>query len=257
VRRALARRLARLQEAKVKLDESAPQVARIEELLADEDPANLDELSRLEEQVVEKLGGVNLNPNEIPALEELLAAADDVRTETKIERILEVVEESFTGRSVLFFTEYKATQALLMGELQNRYGDRCVTFINGDGFVEGVRDGKGGSSSHKEDRRVAAERFNRSEVRFLVSTEAAGEGIDLQESCSALIHVDLPWNPMRLHQRVGRLSRYGQTQPVDVVTVRNPDTVESRIWECLDRKLDRITLAFQGAMDDSEDMRQL
>jgi hypothetical protein len=62
---------------------------------------------------------------------------------------------------------------------------------------------------------------------------------------------------MRLHQRVGRLSRYGQTQPVDVVTVRNPDTVESRIWECLDRKLDRITLAFQGAMDDPEDMRQL
>lgn len=62
---------------------------------------------------------------------------------------------------------------------------------------------------------------------------------------------------MRLHQRVGRLSRYGQTEPVDVVSVRNPDTVESRIWECLDQKLDRITLAFQGAMDDPEDMRQL
>jgi len=62
---------------------------------------------------------------------------------------------------------------------------------------------------------------------------------------------------MRLHQRVGRVSRYGQTKPVDVVTVRNPDTVESRIWECLDAKLDRITLAFQGAMDDPEDMRNL
>ena len=105
--------------------------------------------------------------------------------------------------------------------------------------------------------RWAADRFNRGAVRFLVSTEAAGEGIDLQESCSALIHVDLPWNPMRLHQRVGRLSRYGQTEPVDVVTVRNPDTIESDIWKCLDRKLDRITLAFQGGMDDPEDMRQL
>src|SRR6185436_6436542 len=51
--------------------------------------------------------------------------------------------------------------------------------------------------------------------------------------------------------------RYGQTRPVDVVTVRNPDTIESRIWECLDQKLDLITLAFQGAMDDPEDMRQL
>lgn len=258
VRRALARRLVRLKEAKAKIEESNPQIMRYEELLAADDPANLDELSRLEEMVFENLGGaVNLNPNEIPILEELLASADEVVKETKIERILEVVEDLFPGKSVLFFTEYKATQALLMSELHRRYGDGCVTFINGDGFVEGVKAAQGYASNHKEDRRRAAERFNRSEVRFLVSTEAAGEGIDLQESCSTLIHVDLPWNPMRLHQRVGRISRYGQTQPVDVVTVRNPDTVESRIWQCLDDKLDRITLAFQGAMDDPEDMRQL
>jgi len=126
-----------------------------------------------------------------------------------------------------------------------------------DGYIEGVVNAQGGASKLTEDRRRAAERFNRGEVRFLVSTEAAGEGVDLQQSCSALIHVDLPWNPMRLHQRVGRLSRYGQKEPVDVVTVRNPDTVESRIWECLDAKLDRITLAFQGGMDDPEYMRQL
>lgn len=258
VRRALARRLAHLREKKAKLGESTPDVARIDELLGDDDPANLDELARLEERVVENLGGaVNLNPDEIPALEELLAAADEVVKETKIERILEVIDERFADRSVLFFTEYKATQALLMSALQARHGDGCVTFINGDGFVEGVRSATGRSLHHKEDRKRAADRFNRGEVRFLVSTEAAGEGIDLQESCSALIHVDLPWNPMRLHQRVGRLSRYGQTQPVDVITVRNPDTVESRIWDCLDQKLDRITLAFQGAMDDPEDMRQL
>ena len=62
---------------------------------------------------------------------------------------------------------------------------------------------------------------------------------------------------MRLHQRVGRVSRYGQTEPVDVVSVRNPDTVESRIWDLLDEKLERINLAFQSAMDDPEDIRQL
>lgn len=258
VRRALAKRLARLQQAKAKIDQSAPDMARLEDLLAEDDPANLDEISRLEEQLVENLGDVvHLNPNEIPALEELIAAADDVERETKITRILEVVDESFAGRSVLFFTEYKATQALLMSALQEKFGDACVAFINGDGFIEGVKDSQGRESKLSEDRRRAADRFNRGDVRFLVSTEAAGEGIDLQASCSALIHVDLPWNPMRLHQRVGRVSRYGQTLPVDVVTVRNPDTVESRIWECLDQKLDRITLAFQGAMDDPEDMRQL
>jgi superfamily II DNA or RNA helicase len=258
VRRALTRRLARLMDAKARIDESSQDVARLDELLGDDDSANLDELARLEERLIENLGiVVNLNPNEIPALEELLAAADEVAKETKIERILQVVDESFAGRSVLFFTEYKATQALLMGALQSRHGDGCVTFINGDGFVEGVTGASGCTSNYKEDRMRAAVRFNRAEIRFLVSTEAAGEGIDLQESCSALIHVDLPWNPMRLHQRVGRLSRYGQKQTVDVITVRNPDTVESRIWERLDQKLDRITLAFQGAMDDPEDMRQL
>ena len=257
VRRALARRLARLRQAKAKLEESREDLARLQELRAEDDPANLDEISRLEERVAESLRGVDLNPNEIPALEELLLAANDVTDETKVERILTVVDESFADRSVLFFTEYKATQALLMSALHKRYGDGCVTFINGDGFIEDVQDASGTISDRTEDRHRAVARFNRGEVRFLVSTEAAGEGVDLQEHCSALIHADLPWNPMRLHQRVGRLSRYGQTDPVDVVTVRNPDTVESRIWDLLDEKLARINLAFQSAMDDPEDIRQL
>ena len=257
VRRALARRLSRLRDAKARLEESLEGLAHLEELRAEDDPANLDEISRLEERVAEGLIGVDLNPNEIPALEELLAVANEVTDETKIARILTVIEERFANRSVLFFTEYKATQALLMSALHKQYGDGCVTFINGDDLVEGVRDASGNISDRREDRRLAAARFNRGEVRFLVSTEAAGEGVDLQENCSALVHVDLPWNPMRLHQRVGRVSRYGQTDPVDVVTVRNPATVESRIWDLLDEKLARINLAFQGAMDDPEDIRQL
>ena len=257
VRRALSRRLARLRQAETRLEESREDLARLQELVTEDDPANQDEISRLEERVAEALRGVDLNPDEIPALEELLAAANDVTDETKIERILTVVDKSFADRSVLFFTEYKATQALLMSALHKRYGDGCVTFINGDGFIVDVQDSTGNVSNRTEDRHRAAARFNRGEVRFLVSTEAAGEGVDLQEHCSALIHVDLPWNPMRLHQRVGRLSRYGQTNHVDVVTVRNPDTVESRIWDLLDEKLARINLAFQGAMDDPEDIRQL
>ena len=256
VRRALTRRLGRLRAAQAMLDQSEEHLARMEELREEGDPSNFDEVSRLEELVAE-LRGVDLNPNEIPALEELLAAARAVSVETKVERILEVVDQSFEDRSVLFFTEYKATQALLMSALNAKFGDGCVTFINGDGFLDEVTDAAGRTTTDREDRQAAAARFNRGEVRFLVSTEAAGEGIDLQEHCSALIHVDLPWNPMRLHQRVGRLSRYGQSEPVDVVTVRNPDTVESRIWELLDSKLERITLAFRGAMDDPEDMREL
>lgn len=258
VRRALANRLERLQGAKRRLDQWNTDIKRMEELIAEDDPSNLDELAQIEERVSRNIDDmVSLNPNEIPAIAELLNKADEIEHETKIQRILDVVEKDYYGRAVLFFTEYKATQALLMSALKARYGDDCVTFINGDGFIEDVKSADGKVCTIKEDRFRAADRFNRGEVRFLVSTEAAGEGIDLQENCSTLIHVDLPWNPMRLHQRVGRLNRYGQKETVDVVTIRNPDTIESRIWECLDEKLERINLAFQGAMDDPEDMRQL
>lgn len=82
------------------------------------------------------------------------------------------------------------------------------------------------------------------------------KGIDLQERCSALIHVDLPWNPMRLHQRVGRLNRYGQQRPVEVVSLRNPDTVEAMIWQKLEQKLNSIMRALGSAMDEPEDLMQ-
>ena len=161
VRRALARRLVRLRQAETRLEESREDLARLQELAAEDDPANQDEISRLEERVAELLRGVDLNPDEIPALEELLAAANDVTDETKIERILTVVDESFADKSVLFFTEYKATQALLMSALHKRYGDGCVTFINGDGFIVDVQDSTGNVSNRTEDRHRAAARFNR------------------------------------------------------------------------------------------------
>ena len=258
VRRALRRRLERIADARSRGAAFENDMKRLQRLAEEDATGNADEIARIEETILENIPDfLHLNPQEIPALEELLQAADAVREETKIRRILEVIEESFADRSVLFFTEYKATQALLMSALHARYGDGCVTFINGDGFIEGVKTRSGQPVTMRSTKQQAAARFNRGEVRFLVSTEAAGEGIDLQENCHTLFHVDLPWNPMRLHQRVGRLSRYGQKHPVDVVSIRNPDTVESRIWERLDEKLDRITLAFQGAMDDPEDMRQL
>ncbi|MEH6628802.1 MAG: DEAD/DEAH box helicase [Motiliproteus sp.] len=195
--------------------------------------------------------------HEMPHLEALVEAADQVPEDTKILRILEVLEERFKGRTVLFFTEYKTTQAALMSALMKQYGEDCVTFINGDERLEQVQLPNGRFGTRSIGRADAADQFNEGKVRFLISTEAGGEGIDLQHRCYSLIHVDLPWNPMRLHQRVGRLNRYGQTHAVDVVTIRNPDTVESRIWDKLNDKLERITEALGSAMDDPEDLLQL
>lgn len=258
VRRAIAGRLARLRAVADARSNPSEDLRRLwAELVRVSEAANAadeDLRSSLEERISELTGDVTLNPDEIPALEELLRAAEAVTTETKIDRIGELIETRFKGKSVLLFTEYKATQALVVSALQARYGDGCAAFINGEGTLFEVRNRAGSLETLRMDRETAAARFNSAEVRFLVSTEAAGEGIDLQESCSSLIHVDLPWNPMRMHQRVGRLSRYGQDHPVDVLVVRNPETVESRIWDCLDEKLRRITEAFRDAMDDPEDM---
>ena len=106
-------------------------------------------------------------------------------------------------------------------------------------------------------REQAASAFNAGKVRFLVSTEAGGEGIDLQERCAVLVHVDMPWNPMRLHQRVGRLSRYGQLRPVSAYILRNPNTVEARIWDLLNEKLERVQQALSSVMEKPEDISQL
>lgn len=191
--------------------------------------------------------------NEIMALQELLTLADAVRIESKLTLLMDKLQTSLAKRSVLIFTEYKATQALLVAALEKTFGAETVTFINGDEALE-VRDVASGRLLKRlQGRREAAARFNEGRVRFLVSTEAAGEGIDLQMSCHTLCHYDLPWNPMRLHQRLGRLNRIGQKHPVNVIQFINYNTVEGRLWRLLQDKLRAITEAF-STMDDPEDM---
>ena len=261
IRRALQRRLARIVDRRSKLDVLTQKRKALVGFFNDYDRAfeiqDDDSLQQLDEQIAEMSAELVLMHDEEPRLKELLQAANEVVSETKIERIVDIVKTRFPRENVLLFTEYKATQSLLMSAFMREFGNGCVAFINGDHRAEGVVDASGKSLDIIEDRESAAERFNSGAVQFLVSTEAGGEGIDLQERCSVLIHVDLPWNPMRLHQRVGRLNRYGQKDQVRVVSLRNPDTVESRIWDKLNEKLNNIMLAFGRAMDEPEDLLQL
>lgn len=190
-------------------------------------------------------------------LGDLLLAGEAVTIETRIVRIVEIIKARFPSEPVLLFTEYKRTQALVISALSAEFGVGCVGFMNGDNRLEGVRLPDGRVTDMAARREDTCDAFNAGRLRFLVSTEAGGEGIDLQERCSALIHVDLPWNPMRLHQRVGRLNRYGQSRPVKVVSLRNPDTVEAMIWGKLEDKLNSIMRAIGSAMDEPEDLMQL
>lgn len=253
VRRALRKRLENARVARAKRD-SLTALLRDWSDVEDQGSGEAgDQRARIVEALAETFV---LGEDEVRHLEELLAIAARIKNESRIERIMELLDGPLAGRTVLFFTEYKATQGLLLSALFRRYGKAAATFINGDGLVY-VPDGDGAELKLTESRENAARRFNDGDVRFLVSTEAAGEGVDLQRNCHTLIHVDLPWNPMRLHQRAGRLNRYGQKHDVTIITMRNPETVEGRIWECLETKLEAIGETFGAAMEEPEDMRQL
>jgi len=255
VRSALQKRLAKLRTLAASMQREGGRIAdgtvQLERYEEDVDSYNLiveDAVSRLTLELME---------NECDRLTELIAAADQVTSETKIETIVEAVRELPSNESVLFFTEYKVTQSLLISALWREFGEDSVTFINGDDALPSVLTPGGIRRDLREQRQTAKDRFNSGEVRFLVSTEAAGEGVDLQERCSRLIHVDLPWNPMRLHQRVGRLNRIGQRDIVKVMLFQNPDTVESRIWSLLNEKLERIRESINAVTEEPEDLHQL
>ena len=261
IRRALKRRLGRIVENRKELRdleaERALRATRLEQMYEKlERDWDVEALNALEEKIAELAAHLRLMENEEPRLHQLITAADEVQEETKIKRVIEILENEFAEQQVLFFTEYKATQSLLMSALIQRFGSGCVTFINGDSRADDVLDA-GQIKIITENRENASDAFNAGKVRFLVSTEAGGEGIDLQENCHCMMHVDLPWNPMRLHQRVGRLDRYGQKMKVEVVILRNPTTVEARIWDKLYEKMDQIMLALGHAMDEPEDLLQL
>lgn len=263
IRKSIKGRLARITGERNTLDQLQIQIEQkgitqfYNEYQSLEKSVSGDEMSKLEEAISILSAKLRLMKNEEKMLQELIALADEVKEETKIEKIMDLVNNEFSDRSILFFTEYKATQSLLMSELIQKFGEKSVAFINGEEKAEDVIDGSGKLKTIYQSRADAADKFNAGEARFLISTEAGGEGIDLQEKCHTLIHVDLPWNPMRLHQRVGRLNRYGQTNQVGVVTLRNPDTVESLIWEKLNDKINNIMLAFSQVMDEPEDLLQL
>ena len=225
--------------------------------LPDGERATLDEVAEAEEELPGS-AAIMLMKDEIQRLDQLIALSNEVAVETKIERLVTLIRDELpTNEPVLLFTEYKATQALIVNVLHRHYGFGAATFINGDDRLDGVAVATGEVRAVNQPREQAAEAFNAGRVRFLVSTEAGGEGIDLQERCAVLVHVDMPWNPMRLHQRVGRLSRYGQQRPVSVYILRNPDTVEARISDLLNEKLERVQLAFSAVMEQREDISQL
>jgi ERCC4-related helicase len=209
---------------------------------------------------------------EINTLEELLAIG--VKRDRKLDEVMGLIahisQESARGgeEKVLIFTEYRQTQRYLVAELEAKYGKGAVVVIHGGMKLERKEDRDLGADDlwrpfARESSLVAAGSKRASQrlfrdhpkVRFLVSTEAGGEGINLQ-FCHICINYDLPWNPMRVEQRVGRVYRYGQKKVVQVYNIFNKATIEERVQSYFEDRLERAANAIAKVTgEDPEEIR--
>ncbi len=196
--------------------------------------------------------------DEIKTLRKLLAIK--VTREKKIDSLRELLRKIDTetpGAKVLIFTEYRRTQEFLKERLEKWYGANTVVLINGDMPLEGKTAAAALSSAPKDtpvgtpalqeaESKRRSQRVFREDlsVRFLVSTEAGGEGINLQ-FCYIVVNYDLPWNPMRYEQRVGRVYRYGQEKVVQIYNLRAKDTVEETVRSYFEARLRVAAQALQ------------
>jgi superfamily II DNA or RNA helicase len=188
--------------------------------------------------------------DEVGRLSLLLDELARLPRDSKVDRLIGEIHEldhlaAERGREpehILIFTEYRASQDLLVSALEGEFGTGCCTIIRG-----GMK---------LNEKRQAQRRFAAT-TRFLVSTEAGGEGLNLQERSHILFNFDLPWNPMRLHQRIGRLDRYGQTDEVIAYNLQRLGTIEDRLRGYLDEKIAAIMEALRELEGDRvEDLRE-
>jgi superfamily II DNA or RNA helicase len=172
--------------------------------------------------------------NERREVELLLSAARRCETrgpDTKAEALLSQLQRLSQAASdpelkALVFTEFVATQEMLKEFLGSR-GFSVVT-LNG--------------SMGLEERRAVMTDF-RDRSRVLVSTDAGGEGLNLQ-FCHVVVNYDLPWNPMKIEQRIGRVDRIGQEHVVEALNLTLRESVEERVREVLEEKLKIILAEF-------------
>lgn len=196
---------------------------------------------------------------EINILEKLIRMK--VQRDHKLEELLRLIDHIAhesprkEKEKILIFTEYRETQRYLVTQLEKKYGKGSVVVIHGGMKLERREEDeqdietiwtpftKDGATIAPTTKRTSQRLFREHDkVRFLVSTEAGGEGINLQ-FCHICINYDLPWNPMRIEQRVGRVYRFGQDRVVQVYNFLNKGTIEDLVQSYFQNRLDRAAEA--------------
>jgi len=234
-----------------RLDEGLKKAQQLAHLAPVEvpDPEELEEMEEAEREHLDELlaaatlaGNADQVRDEIAELKSVAVQAqsvEDAGCEAKLSRLRELLHEGRffdqPTQRLLIFTEFKDTLDYLVTKLAG-WGFK-VGFIHGR-MAPGARD-QPGSRLHAE------QQFRDGEIQVLVATEAAGEGINLQ-CCHILFNYDIPWNPNRLEQRMGRIHRYGQTEDCLISNFVATNTIEGQVLRKLLEKLQEI----RDALDD-------
>lgn len=183
----------------------------------------------LEENMEDAIAAISLDiKEEIAQLNDIIAIAKQAEfqyLDVKVEPLFEIIDDLFAEdrqRKVIIFTEFVATQSYLVKLLKDR--GYSTSILNGSMSIE--------------ERNAVLQEF-KTETDILISTDAGGEGLNLQFS-NCIINYDLPWNPMKIEQRIGRVDRIGQQRDVIVYNFILADTVENRVKAVLEEKLSVI-----------------
>lgn len=216
-------------EKRQALLQQPPAQADLLEAVEIDEWADLDGQAQLDAAV--QTSGWAAEKAEVEMLLDLARTTERQGTDAKAEALLELIyklqqEENDPQLKVLVFTEFVPTQAML------------ATFLEGRGFS--VTTLNGGMDL---DARTKAQQAFAADVRVLISTDAGGEGLNLQ-FCHVIVNFDMPWNPMRVEQRIGRVDRIGQPHVVRAINFVLEDTVEFRVREVLEEKLAVIAEEF-------------
>jgi len=168
-------------------------------------------------------------PHEEHKVEELISLIDDSndRKFDTLIRAIEQIRSENTNEKMIIFTQYLETLYFVQDELSKYYPPNKIAILKGGPL---------------DDKIAACESFwKENGSQFLISTSAGGEGINLQVCC-ILFNYDMPWNPMAVEQRIGRIHRYGQAETVQVYNLVAEETIEEQVYRILEEKLHEIAL---------------
>ena len=167
---------------------------------------------------------------------------------TAVMRLL--VEEGWLKRGCIVFSQYYDSVRWLAKELARQMPDEAIGIYTDASHSGMMRQG----AFQPKPRDALKDAVHKGELRLLIGTDAASEGLNLQR-LGALINLDLPWNPSRLEQRKGRIQRIGQTRPeVDICNMRYAGSIEDRVHELLSERMEDISRLFGQLPDTLEDV---